>query len=274
MKRPLLAFGGILTVLTIATGTYNLASFAARETTRKNVNFANVKTIRLDSSSGGVTLRGGSGLAVTGTRKEVRSFTKPSVRETLTDGVLTLRNRCSNFISVNCEVSYTLTVPKDVRIEGKTSGGSIRLTEIDGDVNVNSSAGGITAEKTTGSLRLDSSAGSVRVDTASGSLNLSSSAGGVTVTNSTSKTVKADSSAGDVNLTLVSEPMTIDADSSAGDVRIVVPTGSSAYAIDASTSAGDTAVKVKTDPSSKRTMKVRSSAGNVSILYGKSPPSG
>jgi Putative adhesin len=269
MKRALLTFGAVITVLMIGAGAYTLAAAAARETTTKKVNFAKVKIIRLDSGAGGVTIRGGSGPSVIGTRNEVRSFTKPSIRETLTDdGVLTLRNRCSNFISVNCEVNYTLTAPKGVRIEGTTSGGSIKLSELVGQVNVSSSAGGITAEKMAGSLRLKSSAGSVRVDTASGPLDLASSAGGVTVTNSTSETVKADSSAGSINLTFVSEPMTVDADSSAGGVHIVVPQGSSAYAVDASTSAGNATVKVKTDPSSKRTMKVRSSAGNVSVRYG------
>jgi DUF4097 and DUF4098 domain-containing protein YvlB len=269
MKRSLLIFGSVITVLMIGAGAYTLAAAAARETSTKKVNFANVKTIRLDSSAGGVTILGGSGPSVTGTRKEVHSFTKPSIRETLgADRVLTLRNRCRTFISVNCEVSYTLTAPKGVRIEGKTSGGSIKLIELVGDVNVESSAGSITAERTTGSLHLESSAGSVRVDTASGPLDLSSSAGGVTVTNSTSETVKADSSAGSINLTFVSEPMSVDADSSAGGVHIVVPQGPWAYAVDASTSAGNATVKVKTDPSSKRTMKVRSSAGNVSVRYG------
>jgi DUF4097 and DUF4098 domain-containing protein YvlB len=269
MKRALLAFGAVVTVLMIGAGAYTLAATAARETTTKNVRFANVKTIRLDSSAGGVTIRGGIGSAVTGTRREVRSFTKPSIRETLSDdGVLTLRNRCSYFVSVNCEVNYTLTAPKGVRIEGTISGGSVKVIEIVGDVNLRSSAGGITAEKATGSLHLESSAGSVRVDTASGPLDLSSSAGGITVTNATSATVKADSSAGSVNLAFISEPMHIDADSSAGSVHIIVPQGSSAYAVDASASAGNATVKVKTDPKSKRTMKVRSSAGNVSVRYG------
>jgi DUF4097 and DUF4098 domain-containing protein YvlB len=269
MKRALLAFGSTVTVLMIGAGAYTLAATAARETTTKNVNFANVKTIRLDSAAGNVTVRGGSGTSVTGTRKEVRSFTKPSIRETLTDnGILILRNRCSSFMNVNCEVNYTLNAPKGVRIEGDTSGGSIKVVGVAGDVDLSADAGGITVENTSGSLHLESSAGSVRVDAASGPLDLSSSAGGVTVTNATSETVKADSSAGSIKLTFVSEPMIVDADSSAGGVHIVVPQGSSAYAVDASTSAGDTTINVKTDPSSKRTIKVRSSAGNVSVRYG------
>jgi DUF4097 and DUF4098 domain-containing protein YvlB len=269
MKRPLIAVGALLTVLMIAGGAFSLASFAARKTTVKNVSFKDAKTIRLDSSSGSVSIRGGDGPSVTGSRKVVRSFTKPSVRETVSeDGVLLLRTRCGGFLAVNCEVNYTLNAPKGVRIEGQTSGGSIKLIEVVGDVDVKSSAGGITAQKMGGALKLDSSAGSVRVEGASGPLDLSSSAGGVTVIGATSETVKADSSAGSVNITFVRAPMTVDAESSAGGVKIVVPEDSEAYRVDASTSAGDSTIEIKTDPKSKRAIKVRSSAGNVSVKYG------
>jgi DUF4097 and DUF4098 domain-containing protein YvlB len=268
MKRLPLGVGATIAVLTIGSGAYSLAAFAARNTTTKNVRFEGVTAIRIESKSGGITLRGSSDSSATGTRKVVQSFTKPSIQETVSaDGVLLLRNRCSAFMA-NCEVSYTLTVPKGVRIEGQTSGGSIKLIELTGAVNVKSSAGGISAQAMSGALTLHSSAGSVRVDGASGALDLSSSAGGVTVTDATSQTVKAESSAGGVNLTFLRAPMTIDAESSAGGVKVVLPPGADAYEVDASTSAGNTTIDVKTDPESERKIKLRSSAGNVSVRYG------
>jgi DUF4097 and DUF4098 domain-containing protein YvlB len=272
MRRLLLGVGTTIAVLTIGFGAYSLAAFAARSTAKKNVSFAGVTAIRIDSETGGITLRGSSDTsATTGTRKVVQSFTKPSIQETVSaDGVLLLRNRCKGFLA-NCEVSYTLTVPKGVRIEGQTSGGSIKLIGIDGDVDVKSSAGGINAQTMGGSLTLRSSAGSVRVEGSDGPLDLSSSAGGVTVNDATSKTVKAESSAGDVKLSFLRAPMTIDADSSAGDVRVVLPSGADAYEVDASTSAGDSIIDVKTDPESSRRIKLRSSAGDVSVRYRSKP---
>jgi hypothetical protein len=272
MRRLLLAAGATIAVLTIGFGTYSLASFASRNTKNNNLRFEDVKAIRIDSETGGITLTGSSdSSATTGTRKIVESFAKPSIEETISaDGVLLLRNRCKGFLA-NCEVSYNLTVPKGVRIEGKTSGGSIKLIGIDGDVDVKSSAGGINAQTMGGSLTLRSSAGSVRVEGSNGPLDLSSSGGDVTVNDATSQTVKAESSAGDVKLSFLRAPMTINADSSAGDVRVVLPSGADAYEVDASTSAGDSIVDVKTDPESPRRIKLRSSAGDVSVRYRSKP---
>jgi DUF4097 and DUF4098 domain-containing protein YvlB len=95
-------------------------------------------------------------------------------------------------------------------------------------------------------------------------LRLSSSAGDVDATDVRADRVIAESSAGDVSLSLRSAPVRVDADSSAGDVEIVVP--DEVYSVDASTSAGDVdSRRVRNDPASDRVIRARSSAGDVTV---------
>jgi hypothetical protein len=96
---------------------------------------------------------------------------------------------------------------------------------------------------------------------------MSSSAGAVRGTRLAVPDVEASSDAGSVRLDLTVEPTRVAAGSSAGAVRVGVPAGRTAYVVDARTSAGSRTVDVPADPASDRTIRVRSSAGSVSVGY-------
>ncbi len=268
MKRLATMFGGFITVLTLATATFLILANSAKSTRRDDLRFEGVKAIRLDSGAGDITLRGTTASSVSGSRRVQRSFTSPSYRETLeADGTLVIRSRCNGFIVVNCGVTYDLFVPEGVSVQGVASGGDIALSNIMKDVDVRSSAGDVTARDMGGNLILQSSAGDVRVTGSSGTLQLVSSAGDVVVTGANASSVEATSSAGDVRLSFRNAPRSITASSSAGDVAVGVARSSTGYRVDASTSAGDTTVQIKSDPESPMRMKLRSSAGDVSVKY-------
>jgi hypothetical protein len=76
--------------------------------------------------------------------------------------------------------------------------------------------------------------------------------------------VDAESSGGDVSLSLRTPPDRLDATSSGGDVELVLP--DEAYRIDATSSGGDVDDQdVRNAPSSPRIIRARSSGGDVRI---------
>jgi DUF4097 and DUF4098 domain-containing protein YvlB len=102
------------------------------------------------------------------------------------------------------------------------------------------------------------------IDVTAPGLRLSSSAGDVEGSGVRADTVSAESSAGDVSLSLRTAAERVDVDSSAGDVELVVP--DETYRVDAATSAGDVDDRqVRTDPSAPRSIYARSSAGDIRI---------
>jgi DUF4097 and DUF4098 domain-containing protein YvlB len=78
-------------------------------------------------------------------------------------------------------ISYEITVPRQTNIECTSSYGSVRLTDIDGDVNGKTKSGPITAQNIEGSANLDTSYGSINCKDISGdNIRLKSSSGSIT----------------------------------------------------------------------------------------------
>jgi DUF4097 and DUF4098 domain-containing protein YvlB len=78
-------------------------------------------------------------------------------------------------------ISYTITVPKQTRIECASSYGAIKVSGINANVKGNTSSGSIAAENIEGSASLDTSYGSVKCRNISGrELAVKSSSGSIT----------------------------------------------------------------------------------------------
>lgn len=270
-RQTFLLLGGIFAAVAILWTVASAISFVGREKISTAIRFQGVKSIEFKDIDGNITVIGSANEAdgtVSGTRIVRKSLRSPKVRErVLDDGTLQIDTSCPSLFEVSCSTNYELRVPRDMPVRGSTDAGSIRVTNLSGEVKLRSSAGSARAERTSGSLDLSSSAGSVRVTNASGPLRLKSSAGSVKVDDSTSDQIRASSSAGSVRVTAAKAPTFVDATSSAGGVTVVVPRDTQTYNVDASTSAGSTKVSVRTDPDSKRKIRVRSSAGSVTVRY-------
>jgi hypothetical protein len=203
-------------VLTIGLLSLMAVSLLATSTKSSSLSFEGIKAVELHLDGGQVTLSGGGGSLVSGTRKVRSDWRHPSFSERVgSDGTLVLRSKCTSFFSPSCSVGYTLTVPSGVRITGSSSGGSITVRRTNAEVHVSSSGGGIRAEDVRGDL------------------DLVSSGGGITVTRASSQRVKADSSGGGVRIEFAAEPMRVDASSSGGGVRVIVPKTPVAYRVSA-----------------------------------------
>jgi hypothetical protein len=120
---------------------------------------------------------------------------------------------------------FDVRVPRETRVDLKSSGGGIRVSNLMGSARVRSSGGGLRIADITGDVDAGSSGGGVEIKQVRGDVNVSSSGGGVDVMQVTG-TVDASSSGGGVDIDGVRGRVT--ADSSGGSVSAVLTEGNAA----------------------------------------------
>jgi hypothetical protein len=253
-NAPRIAFlvvGAAFTVIAIAYGVMVVISLLSYQSTTERATYAGeIRRVVLDVS-GDVRITGVDAEETTVERRLRWSLNRPKVTESVDGETLTIRARCGFSFAIGCGSDLLIRVPRQADIDADSSASDIVVTGLSGDVV------------------LESSAGDVEVHGLSGRLTLSSSAGDVRGTGLLSADVDAKSSAGDVELFFDSAPLAVAANSSAGDVHLALPRGTAAYRVQADSSAGRVVTDVLTDPRSNRTLNLRSSAGDVIVIYGR-----
>ena len=163
MRRPVIVLGWLFAALVVGFGSFTLVSLMAHERTRTPVSFTNVDRIELDLAAGGIeivadaeTTEGQTG-SVVGQRTVDWGLRRPTISESVSDRTLRLGSSCPAFAGFNCAVRYQLVVPAGIEVVGSSSGGSIRITRVTGNIDVSSSGGSIDVSEPGGRLVLNSS---------------------------------------------------------------------------------------------------------------------
>ncbi len=156
--------------------------------------------------------------------------------------------------SVDIDVRYSVSVPREYSlkmhtsggdidvsdlkgvVDGKTSGGNVSIGGTEGDVDLETSGGNVEAEKCTGSLRMRTSGGEINVRGIAGDVDLGTSGGDVKISDVDGK-VRAETSGGSMYVKMKGANKGVFAETSGGDIEIVV-SKSVAADIDAATSGG------------------------------------
>jgi DUF4097 and DUF4098 domain-containing protein YvlB len=112
-------------------------------------------------------------------------------------------------------------------------------------------------------LDLETSAGRIRISGATGAITAKTSAGDIEGDGLAARRVEAQTSAGDIDLTLGEAPERLELRTSAGDIDVVAP--DETYDVDADTSAGEVDTELRTDPDAPRVIEARTSAGDISL---------
>jgi DUF4097 and DUF4098 domain-containing protein YvlB len=180
--------------------------------------------------------------------------------------------------SQSTEGKYTISVPAEFNAQVKTSGGSVTVTDLKGDVKAKTSGGNLKLTRVRGPLDGNTSGGNVRVTDCQGPLSVHTSGGNIDVENAVGK-VEATTSGGHVAARLasaVSDDVILK--TSGGNVTLRVPE-KSAFDLDASTSGGsvNSDLPVTTTGKAKRTqlkgpvngggkeVVLRTSGGNIQV---------
>jgi Toastrack DUF4097 len=247
--------GSIFVIASVGWGAVQAGSLLAFDRERFRMAFtalegSTITMVDIDNDAGSVRVIGSDdaeGVTVDG--KIIRGFTRPKHDERVAGGTVELDARCDASLSGLCSLDYVVSVPRDVTVKVRASGGGIRVFGVDGPLDLSSSGGGVHVERATGDLTLRSSGG------------------GVTATQLESARVDAQASGGGVRLEFDDEPRSVTASSSGGGVTVVVPRTDADYRIDASSSDGGFDTEVTRNDNSNRSITVHSSGGGVTVRY-------
>ena len=161
---------------------------------------------------------------------------------------LHLGDHCSKvpLVDAACSVSYVLEVPRrtDVRLAAGT--GDLHVENLQGSADLRTGTGDLHAEGVSGTLRLRADTGDVRVEGPSPD---------ITVRTGT----------GDVHVEAAS-PSSVDAQSTTGDIELSVPAQS--YAVDVRAETGDELVDVDRDQASPRLLRAHTETGDIVVSGG------
>jgi hypothetical protein len=225
---------------------------AAEDTVRESFRVSQGGTLHLDTDLGSVELQGQKGNSVDiEVFREMRSASDSRFKSLLRDLDLRMEKRGNDvFVTMeydrhgfrklwsrlrNFRVEFSITVPREYNVDlhtsggsilvedlegeilSKTSGGSLKFYDITGDIRARTSGGGIRIGDVEGDVELNTSGGSIRVERVLGRLNVHTSGGGITV-GEVGGTVKASTSGGSIKAYISDQPR--------GDCRLTTSGGS------------------------------------------------
>lgn len=181
---------------------------------------------------------------------------EPKTRYEIKDNELVLDTDCGN----RCSVSYEVTVPEGVTVQGESGSGDVELTKVgavklrlgSGDVRISDVAGAIDVETGSGNIELSEARSAVRLRAGSGDITARRLDG----------TTDAEAASGNVTVELET-PASARVHASSGDVSLMVPAGS--YRVHSSTGSGDARITVADDPAASLVLDGSAGSGNVSI---------
>ncbi|MGW7490932.1 DUF4097 family beta strand repeat-containing protein [Streptomyces sp. NPDC054786] len=196
-----------------------------------------ITAVRLDSTSGGLTVHGGKGGGKVSVHRSVtyHGDRPKGATHRVEDGVLVLTG-CGK----NCSVDYTVELPAGIPVSGETSSGSVDLTEV-GPVKVTTSSGTIDLDGVAGTVDARTSNGRITGRGLSGKrIAAETSNGAIDLTPALAQSVRAKTSNGGITLRLPKGPYRVAAETSNGAKHIGVaqdPAGR--FHLDLTTSNGD-----------------------------------
>lgn len=307
----------LLSCLLIAAATTGLAISAhakVERTVEKTFTVSGAGKIRLTTSGGTISVVAGADGTVKITAKErIRADSDAEADELLKDLELKFEQN-GNDVSASAkyerssgfhfgswppvQVDFVATVPAsyaaDVHtsggsitigdlageVEARTSGGSIKLGKLGGRVDARTSGGNVSLEEARGEVNLDTSGGAIRVGRVAGPADLSTSGGSIHI-DSVEEKLRAHTSGGSITAGIVG-PLKGDCSlsTSGGSVTVTVDK-TAAFHLDASTSGGSvnaSGVTITLEGGKQgrsklagdvngggSQLKLRSSGGNISV---------
>jgi lia operon protein LiaG len=149
-------------------------------------------------------------------------------------------------------------VPPGKRVSVNIGVGRIDASNVNGDLDLDTSSGNVSAERIRGSLNVDTGSGDVTVTTVDGDLSIDTGSGNVRFTGATSGNINVDTGSGDVTGTTV-RSTDLSVDTGSGNILLGAVTAPS---LRLETGSGDVEVDLLSDTDD---INVETGSGNVTI---------
>ncbi|WP_170156264.1 DUF4097 family beta strand repeat-containing protein [Umezawaea tangerina] len=237
-----------------------------------------ITTVQIDNDGGDVKIRsveGASATTIKRTLKYSKTASKPSGPTHQVSGGALVLNGCGN----GCEAYYDVAVPsKETTVKGDLGSGDFEAQDV-ATVDVTVGSGKATVRGIAGTVRLDNNSGDVNGTNiggaftgkiGSGNVVLSDVRGEVQVVNASGDVraekvdgnISAEASSGNVVVELA-KPHNVKADSSSGDVTVTVP--NAAYRVSVDSGSGDKKIDVKNDPAGQFELTLSAGSGDLTL---------
>lgn len=174
----------------------------------------------------------------------------------------TLKERISfwNSGSRHLRVRFLITVPQKYNVDLKTSGGSISVDDLEGEVLSKTSGGSLHFGKIIGPVKGKTSGGSITLDGCNGNIEVNTSGGSIKI-GEVNGTVYARTSGGSIRIEHAEG--SVDAKTSGGSIKVEEVMGT----INASTSGGSVTARISQQPNDNCSLKT--SGGSVKVYLAK-----
>ncbi len=165
-----------------------------------------------------------------------------------------------NWFGSGPQMRFEVKVPVNFNTKISTSGGDIKIADVQGNNFLRTSGGDVTLKNTDGNLKVSTSGGDIKLYQTKGTMGVSTSGGDIRADEFVGN-IDAETSGGDIYLN--GKDASINAETSGGDI-IVKYTGSN-KGIELHTSGGDISVSLPSDFNAKANLS--SSGGEVSCDF-------
>ncbi|MFE4870229.1 DUF4097 domain-containing protein [Streptomyces sp. NPDC056682] len=200
-----------------------------------------ITSVRIDTASGGVRLRGKQGLGEVAVHREItyRNAKPEGPTYHVENGVLVLES-CGS----HCSVDYTVDVPAGIPVTGSTDAGALKLSAV-GAVRVSTSDGEITVQGASGPVDVHTANGAINATGLKGTgVKAQASNGSISITPATRQDVRAQTSNGSISVTAPSGPYRVSAQTQNGNKNIGITDSPSApHQLDLTTGNGAITLK-------------------------------
>jgi hypothetical protein len=251
IRTAWIAVGSVTAAAALASGTFNIVELLAHEMETRVESFdaEGVAVLDIDNDAGSVTIQSADVDQITVRARIGHGLRRSGSSIRIEGDRLLVRGSCPVIGSQWCDVRYTIEVPADIDVVVEGDNDGIRVTGIDGRVE------------------LHSDNGSIRLTDINGDVELSADNGSIEAVGLTSNSVQADSDNGDIELELRQPPQTLDLSSDNGDIVVVVPRDDEVYAVDVTTDNGSTENGLRTDQAGSRRITASTDNGDVTLRY-------
>ena len=219
-------------------------------TVEETVSFEGITRIEFDLHNAPVTITGSTDVEeVTVHYQTTTGLLGGSTRLDPSGWTLRIAHRCPFLLGFACSARYELVVPEGTTIDGGTSNGAIRATNLAGDFSGRTSNGAISLEGMTGQVNARTSNGAIQGE------------------DMRSSNVTLQTSNGRIVISFTGIPQAVDLRTSNGAIDVQLPGDAPAFALSTTTSNGRVDTGIRTDPAASQRIDARTSNGNITIRY-------
>ncbi len=202
---------------------YSTSLFAETFTETFDVNLGGQLTVKTDAGSIKIETHDEATIELR-VKIENQEGNEFSYRHELSNGNLTIIGEVERKRSWvrNLKVEFNLLIPENYNVELNTSGGSLSIEDLTGELNASTSGGSINIGNIVGDVKLHTSGGSINTDTVTGNLDAHTSGGSIKVTidKQLTEDAKLTTSGGSITAYLIPDiQIDINASTSGGRVR-------------------------------------------------------